>query len=114
LNRLLKQKVMRFNMLTTKEQVTQNHEGAQAWEMDARTELYAAVSGAVAQWLEQHFYRLSPALLLSFFRSRKPQSTLLQEKHFGVKYHGAVGWSSFDSGSGDAGSVPALHPQACK
>jgi 60 kDa SS-A/Ro ribonucleoprotein len=43
LNRQPTQKAMRFNFLKAKETAARNHEGAPAWKMDARTELYAAV-----------------------------------------------------------------------
>jgi len=41
--------VMRFNFFKAKEQTTQNHEGALAWKLDARAELYAAVVTAALQ-----------------------------------------------------------------
>jgi hypothetical protein len=34
---------MRFNFFKAKEQATRNHEGALAWKMDTKAELYAAV-----------------------------------------------------------------------
>jgi 60 kDa SS-A/Ro ribonucleoprotein len=60
LNHQLKQKAMRFNVFNPKEPVTQNHEGAPAWEMDARTELYAAV---VTASLSDTFYEKADSRL---------------------------------------------------